>query len=130
VEAAKQSARGSLFYLHERVIVVSGFIGVLRTIFQTVAETKKIPNWQYQDLYTQKLLYSSNYLKELLKQAKETNNSEQMQAIYDYIKRHNAEDIGNYKQLIKEIDAWKAIGDKLKAADKEQLIRELIDLLL
>jgi hypothetical protein len=109
---------------------MSGFIGALRTIFKTVAETKKIPNWQYQDLYTQKLLYSSNYLKELLKQAKETNNTEQMQAIYDYIKRHNAEDIGNYKHLIKEIDAWKAIGDKLKSADKEELIRELIDLLL
>jgi hypothetical protein len=109
---------------------MGGFIGVLRTIFQAAAETKKIPNWQYQELYTQKFLYSSNYLKELLKQAKETNDTGQMQAIYDYIKRHNAEDIGNYKQLIKEIDAWKTIGDKLKSADKEQLIRELIDLLL
>jgi hypothetical protein len=80
-----------------------GFVNVLRTVFQTIAETKKIPRWQYTELNTQKLLYSPDYLRELLNQAKELGDKEAMRIIYRYIKRQGAENIGRYGKIVREI---------------------------
>ncbi|QPA33386.1 hypothetical protein [Thermaerobacillus caldiproteolyticus] len=80
-----------------------GFVSILQTVFKTIAETKKIPRWQYTELNTQKLLYSPDYLRELLKQAKELDDKEAMRIIYRYIKRHGAENIGRYGKIVREI---------------------------
>jgi hypothetical protein len=77
-----------------------GFTTVLSTVFKTVAETKKLPLWKYRELDQQPMLYSSNYLKELVVNARD---QASLARVAKYIKRHEAEGIESYQVVLKII---------------------------
>lgn len=77
-----------------------GFSTALYTVFKTVAETRKIPFWKYRELDQQPMLYSSNYLKELVNGAKDR---QSLVKVAQYIKRHEAENIQSYQVVLKLI---------------------------
>lgn len=77
-----------------------GFTSALYTVFKTVAETRKLPFWRYRELDQQPMLYSSNYLKELVNGARD---KASLARVAKYIKRHEAEGIESYQVVLKLI---------------------------
>lgn len=90
-----------------------GFVKVLQTVFKTAAKTKKTPAWQYNELDHQQMLYSSDYLKQLVLNARD---KESLYKVIAYIHRHHTGDIGSYKDVVGL--AWRMV----KKIAKESLL--------